>query len=93
MSDKITDFRKYISEYVDFPKSGILFRDISPLLASPVGMEAAVERFRLKRADVLVASDRKTSSSPRAQSQVVPAGTSHPRFSWHANMQLPRERD
>ena len=59
----------------------------------PVGMEAAVERFRLKRADVLVASDRKTSSSPRAQSQVVPAGTSHPRFSWHANMQLPRERD
>ena len=56
-------------------------------------MEAAVERFRLKRADVLVASDRKTSSSPRAQSQVVPAGTSHPRFSWHANMQLPRERD
>ena len=59
----------------------------------PVGMEAAVERFRLKRADVLVASDRKTSSSPRAQSQVVPAGTSHPRFSWHANTQLPRERD
>ena len=56
-------------------------------------MEAAVERFRLKRADVLVASDRKTSSSPRAQSQVVPAGTSHPRFLWHANMQLPRERD
>ena len=56
-------------------------------------MEAAVERSRLKRADVLVASDRKTSSSPRAQSQVVPAGTSHPRFSWHANMQLPRERD
>ena len=52
-----------------------------------------MERFRLKRADVLVASDRKTSSSPRAQSQVVPAGTSHPRFSWHANMQLPRERD
>ena len=35
----------------------------------------------------------KTSSSPRAQSQIVPAGTSHPRFSWHANTQLPRERD
>ena len=45
MSDKITDFKKYVDEYEDFPKSGILFRDISPLLASPVGMDAAVESF------------------------------------------------
>ena len=50
------------------------------LLLFGVGMEAAVERSRVKRADVLVASDRKTSSSRRAQSQIVPAGTSHPRF-------------
>ena len=45
MSNKIIDYRQYISEYEDFPKSGILFRDISPLLSSPVGMEAAVESF------------------------------------------------
>ena len=61
--------------------TGKLCTSERPPHLEPVGMEAAVERFRLKRADVLVASDRKTSSSPRAQSQVVPAGTSHPRFS------------
>ena len=45
MSCKDVDFSKYISEYENFPKSGILFRDISPLLASPVAMQAAVESF------------------------------------------------
>jgi adenine phosphoribosyltransferase len=35
----------YIAAYPDFPIEGILFRDISPLLASPEAMAAAVELF------------------------------------------------
>ena len=29
------EFEKYISNYQDFPKKGILFRDILPILANP----------------------------------------------------------
>jgi adenine phosphoribosyltransferase len=39
------DFGDYIASYPDFPKSGILFRDISPLLASAKGMVQAVDQF------------------------------------------------
>ena len=39
------DFGDYIASYPDFPKIGILFRDISPLLASAEGMAQAVDQF------------------------------------------------
>lgn len=51
VSYKVTDFNNYISAYENFPKSGILFRDISPLLASPEAMDAAVERFNNQLSD------------------------------------------
>lgn len=35
----------YIADYADFPKEGILFRDIAPLLASPEAMSAVIESF------------------------------------------------
>jgi len=38
----------YIAAYPDFPIEGILFRDISPLLASPDAMNAAVDLFHEK---------------------------------------------
>ena len=40
-----TDFGDYIASYPDFPKAGILFRDISPLLASAEGMAQVVDQF------------------------------------------------
>lgn len=38
----MTDFRPWIRDVPDFPTPGILFRDITPLLASPVAFREAV---------------------------------------------------
>ena len=45
MSVGSIDFGDYIASYPDFPKTGILFRDISPLLASAEGMAQVVDQF------------------------------------------------
>ena len=45
MSVGSIDFGDYIASYQGFPKAGILFRDISPLLASAEGMAQAVDQF------------------------------------------------
>ena len=37
----MTDFRAYIRDVPDFPTPGILFRDVTPLLASPDAFAAA----------------------------------------------------
>lgn len=37
------DFRQYVREVPDFPKAGVLFRDITPLLASAPAFAAAIE--------------------------------------------------
>jgi adenine phosphoribosyltransferase len=46
------DFDKYIASYRDFPTPGILFRDISPLLASAKGMNYAVDELAAQVADL-----------------------------------------
>ena len=39
----MTDFRAFIRDVPDFPAPGILFRDVTPLLASPDAFAAAVD--------------------------------------------------
>ncbi len=51
----MTDFRSFIRDVPDFPTPGIVFRDITPLLASPEAFAAAIdamaEPFRKLRPD------------------------------------------
>ena len=55
------DLRKYVRAISDFPKPGILFRDITPLLASPEAFRAAVselaDHYRSAEIDVVVAAE------------------------------------
>lgn len=53
------DLRDHIAEYSDFPKPGILFRDISPLLAHPEALRyASYEMARhAQDADVIAGLD------------------------------------
>lgn len=57
----IADLRRLIRDVPDFPKAGILFKDITPLLADPAGLALAVEfmvqPYRGKRVDVVVAAE------------------------------------
>ena len=39
------DLTKYLRDVPDFPKPGILFKDITPLLASPPAMVETIARF------------------------------------------------
>ena len=51
------DLQRYIRDIRDFPKPGIVFKDITPLLADSVAFRATVERFVEQyrgRADVVL---------------------------------------
>jgi adenine phosphoribosyltransferase len=55
------DLNDYIRAIPDFPKPGILFRDITPLLASPVGLKESVrqlaEHFRGSNVECVAAAE------------------------------------
>jgi adenine phosphoribosyltransferase len=57
----IESLKPLIREIPDFPKKGILFRDITPLLADPSGIALAVELlanpFRGKNIDLVVGAE------------------------------------
>jgi len=54
----VTDFREFIRDVPDFPSKGILFRDVTPLLASPDAFAAAAramaEPFRGAKPDKIL---------------------------------------
>src|SRR5207248_10628856 len=61
MNDPITPLKNLIRDIPDFPKPGILFRDITPLLADPGGLALSIELlanpFRGKSIDLVVGAE------------------------------------
>ncbi len=63
MTTEPTDLRlaDYIRSIPDFPKPGILFRDITPLLASPAALRQSIaelaDRFRDAKIDAVAAAE------------------------------------
>ena len=61
MTDPITPLKKLIRDIPDFPKPGILFRDITPLLSDPGGLALSIELlanpFRGKNIDLVVGAE------------------------------------
>ena len=53
----MTDLRRFIRDVPDFPRPGIVFKDITPLLASPDALREAVRALaaRMERPDAVVA--------------------------------------
>lgn len=55
------DLREYIRDIPDFPKKGVIFKDITPLLAEREAFKAAIDsfvlRYRDKHIDKIVAAD------------------------------------
>ena len=55
------DLRNYIRDIPDFPKPGILFRDITPLLAAPEAFREAIrllaDHYRDESLDAIVAAE------------------------------------
>src|SRR4051794_34778292 len=61
MTEANVTLKRLIREIPDFPKPGILFRDITPLLAAPSGLGLAVELlanpYRGKNIDLVVGAE------------------------------------
>ncbi len=61
MTDPAADLRRLIRDIPDFPTAGIVFKDITPLMASPAGLRRAVaglaEHARPLRPDCVIAAE------------------------------------
>jgi adenine phosphoribosyltransferase len=61
MPDTLLDLTKFIRDIPDFPKPGIVFKDITPLLASPEAFRECIRRmadhYRGQQIDAIVAAE------------------------------------
>jgi len=61
MKDPVERLKKLMRDIPDFPKKGVMFRDITPLLADPSGLALAIELlanpFRGKNIDLVVGAE------------------------------------
>jgi adenine phosphoribosyltransferase len=57
----VMDLTCYIRDIVDFPKPGIIFKDITPLLSEPRAFQYAIDKFvehyRTEKVDVIAAAE------------------------------------
>ncbi|MDE0864654.1 MAG: adenine phosphoribosyltransferase [Rubripirellula sp.] len=57
----MVDLKSFVREIPDFPKPGILYRDITPLLGNPAALEAATDAmvtlFGEEKIDVIAAAE------------------------------------
>ncbi len=51
MSDAPINLSDYVRDVADFPKPGIMFKDITPLLLNPAAFEAAIDQLAALVAD------------------------------------------
>jgi adenine phosphoribosyltransferase len=69
---------KLIRDVPDFPKPGIMFKDITPLLADPAGLALAVELmanpFRGRRVDLVVGAESRGFIFGTAMAQALSCG-------------------
>jgi len=74
----IDNLKNLIRDVPDFPKPGILFRDITPLLANPAGLALSIELlanpFRGKHIDIVVGAESRGFIFGTAVAQNLAAG-------------------
>lgn len=75
---RLTKLRNLIRDIPDFPKPGVVFKDITPLLADPAGLSLAVEYltqpFRRSRVDLVVGAESRGFIFGTAVAQNLSAG-------------------
>jgi len=61
MKDPVAYLKRLIRDVPDFPKKGVLFRDITPLLSDPSGLALSIELlanpFRGKNVDTVIGAE------------------------------------
>lgn len=74
----VEDLKRLVRDVPDFPKPGILFKDITPLLADPAGLALAVEMmaqpFRGQHIDVVTGAESRGFIFGTAVARALSAG-------------------